>query len=160
MSDSNPLTGTAQDLGVPASEPSVPVISYAEAQSRKAEFFADKEKMAALMRDDVSAVAEWRLITKGLSAQPQTPTGPREEMTEHLNASSGYTLSDEVLQEFRDDRPVTPNEYRMARARFDSRPQDKEWIAKLNRGDLETKKELTLIQHILSRRVRDPQVQS
>jgi hypothetical protein len=157
MSEDNPPTGVATDLGMAApAAPSVPPMSAAEAQSRKGEFFADRAKMDALMKGDVAATNEWQAIVAGLSAQPPAPTAPRDDVTEHLNASSGYTLAQDVLDEFREDRPVTPDEYRMARARFDARESDPQWVAKLNRGDLETKKELALIQSILSRRVRDP----
>jgi hypothetical protein len=157
MSEDNPPSGVAADLGMAAPAPSVPPMSAAEAQSRKGEFFADQAKMDALMKGDVTATHEWQAIVAGLSAQPPAPTAPRDEVTNHLQESSGYTLAQDVLDEFRSNASVTPDEHRMARARFDARKQDNEWIAKLNRGDLETKKELALIQSILSRPVRDVQ---
>ena len=126
----------------------------AKAASRKQEFLSDQTKINALMAGDVKATAEWQLITNHLYQPPQV-TAPRDEVTNHLQESSGYTLPPEVLQEYRENRPVTSDEYRMARAKFDSRLQDREWQAKLNRGDLEAKKELALIQSILSRPVRD-----
>jgi hypothetical protein len=156
MTDDTVIPAAGHDLGVPgAVAPSVPPpMSMAEAASRKTEFLANKEKTAALMNGDAAVTAEWRLITSNLWQPPQF-TQPRDEVTEHLQESSGYTLSPEVLQEFRENRPVTPDEHRMARARFDARKQDPEWIAKLNRGNPEVKKELALIQSILSRPVRD-----
>jgi hypothetical protein len=157
MTDDNVLPGAGHDLGVPGAAPpppSPPPMSPAEAASRKSDFLASKEKMSALMAGDAAVTAEWKLITQNLW-QPQQFTQPRYEVTEHLQSSSGYQLSPEVLQEFRENRPVTPDEHRMARARFDARKQDPEWIAKLNRGNPEVKKELALIQSILSRPVRD-----
>jgi hypothetical protein len=157
LSDDTIIPAAGYDLGVPgavAPPAPPPPMSMAEAASRKSEFLANKEKTAALMNGDVGATNEWRLINEHLWQPPQH-TQPRDEVTEHLQESSGYTLSPEVLQEFRENRPVTPDEYRMARARFDARKQDPEWIAKLNRGNPEVKKELALIQSILSRPVRD-----
>ena len=88
----NPPAGTAAELGVPASEPSVPVISFAEAQSRKSDFLASQEKMDALLKGDVNTTREWQTIVAGISAQPQTPTGPREDLVARLQESAGFTL--------------------------------------------------------------------
>jgi len=158
MADDVVMLAAASDLAVPGAGPVVPAapppISMAEAASRKAEFLADKTKTAALMNGDVNATAEWKLITDNLYQAPQV-TAPRDEVTNHLQESAGGTLPEAVLAEYRENRPVSPAEYRMARTRFDSRLQDKEWIAKLNRGDLDTKKELVLVQSILSRPIRD-----
>jgi hypothetical protein len=157
MTDDLATNAAGGDLGLPGAPvvETPPPMTMQEAASRKSEFLGNKEKMAALMAGDAAASAEWWLITQNLW-QPTQFTQPRDEVTEHLQESAGYTLSDEVLAEFRENRPVTPDEYRFAQARFDSRKQDPEWIAKLNRDDLETKKELALIQSILSRPVRDP----
>jgi hypothetical protein len=152
------ITNTAgHDLGVPgavAPPAPQPAFSPAEAQSRKSEFLANKEKTTALMNGDVGATNEWRLITENLYQPPQFTQG-RDEVTGHLQANSGYQLRDEVLQEFRENRPVTPAEYRMAQQRLESRKQDPEWRAKYFRGDHEALKEVALINSILSRPVRD-----
>jgi hypothetical protein len=152
----------AADLEVPGAPPAAPVVpmSVAEGLSRKQEFLANKEKMAALMNGGVRESDEWRMIVSAISAQPPAATAPRDQVTEDLNAASGYSLPAEVLQEYRENRPVTPDEYRIARARLDSRIQDPDWRAKYGRGDLEAKKEMALIQSILSRPIRDPQSQS
>lgn len=156
MADDLTTNAAGGDLQIPGAPvvPAAPAMSPAEAASRKSEFLASKEKTTALMNGDAAATNEWRLITQNLYQPPQF-TQARDEVTEHLWESSGYTLRPEVLQEFRENRPVSPDEYRFARARFDARKQDPEWISKLNRGDPETKKELALIQSILSRPVRD-----
>jgi hypothetical protein len=156
MTDDLTTNAAGGDLGLPGATvvETPPPMSVAEAASRKTGFLANKEKTTALMNGDPAATAEWRLITQNLW-QPAQFTQPRDEVTEHLQESSGYALSPEVLQEFRENRPVTPDEHRMARARFDARKQDPEWIAKLNRGNPEVKKELALIKSILSRPVRD-----
>jgi hypothetical protein len=132
MTDDLTTNAAGGDLGLPGASvvPAAPAFSPAEAESRKSEFMANKEKTTALMNGDAAATAEWRLITQNLW-QPAQFTQPRDEVTEHLQESSGYALSPEVLQEFRENRPVTPDEHRMARARFDARKQDAEWIAKL-----------------------------
>jgi hypothetical protein len=149
-------------LGTPwsgcASPAPPPPMSPNEAASRKSEFLASKEKMAALMAGDAAAGAEWKPTTQNLWQPPQF-TQPRDEVTEHLQSSSGYQLSPEVLQEFRENRPVTPDEYRMAQQRLESRKQDPQWLAKYMRGDHEAKKEFALITSILSRPIRNPQTQ-
>jgi hypothetical protein len=141
--DLNIMPAAAADLAVPGAPPPVPaapVMSVAEGLSRKAEFVADKTKTTALMNGDIAATNEWRAIVNAISAPPPMPTAPRDEVTNDLNAASGFQLPAEVLQEYRENRPVTPDEHRMARARFEARIADPDWRAKINRGDLETKK--------------------
>jgi hypothetical protein len=155
------IPAAGHDLGIPgavAPPTPQPAFSMQEAASRKEAFLADKEKTAALMNGDVAATNEWRLITQNLWQPPQF-TQPRDEVTEHLQESSGYQLSPEVLQEFRENRPVSPDEYRMAQQRLESRKQDPQWLAKYMRGDHEAKKEFALITSILSRPIRTPQTQ-
>jgi hypothetical protein len=97
------IPAAGHDLGIPgavAPPTPQPAFSMQEAASRKEAFLADKEKTAALMNGDVAATNEWRLITQNLWQPPQF-TQPRDEVTEHLQESSGYQLSPEVLQEFR-----------------------------------------------------------
>ena len=55
---------------------------------------------------------------------------------------------------------VSPDEYRMAQQRLESRKQDPQWLAKYMRGDHEAKKEFALITSILSRPIKTPQPQS
>jgi hypothetical protein len=77
MADDNTNTA-AQDLGV-APAPVAPVVmSYAEANSRRAEFMQSAELRDKLMAGDIETTHLWRRITEGLSAQPPDPTGPRE----------------------------------------------------------------------------------
>jgi hypothetical protein len=135
-------------------------MSYAEAESRKAEMINDAETRNKIMAGDVATTAVWNRVVEALSRQPELPATPQEQAAAHLQESSGYTLSEAHLQEIIDRRPVTPDEYRMARGRFEARCADPEWRAKLNRNDLETKRELALIQSILSRPIRDPQSQT
>jgi hypothetical protein len=141
------IPAAGHDLGIPgavAPPTPQPAFSMQEAASRKEAFLADKEKTAALMNGDVAATNEWRLITQNLWQPPQF-TQPRD--------------SPEVLQEFRENRPVSPDEYRMAQQRLESRKQDPQWLAKNMRGDHEAKKEFALITSILSRPIRTPQTQ-
>src|SRR5262245_8779192 len=121
----------------PAPEP----LSYASAESRKAELIADAEFCNLLLNGDVAANAEWKRVVEAISRPPEIPTG-REAVVEAINAASGYTLSSEVLQQVREDRPITPEERRATVALWESRQRDPEWVARLNRGDLAAKKEL------------------
>jgi hypothetical protein len=156
MTEDNVIPAVAGDLKVPGSPvvPEAPPISMAAAASMKEAFLADKTKTTALLDGDAAATAEWRLINDHLWQPPQF-TQPRDEVTEHLQESSGYALSPEVLQEFRENRSVSPAEHRMARQRLESRKQDPEWLTKYFRGDHEVKKEVALINSILSRPISD-----
>jgi hypothetical protein len=151
----------AGDLSLPGGRPApdVPQMSVSEATSRKNEFMADKAKVDALMAGDADATATWRSIVNAISAQPLTPTDPREEAAEALQQSAGFQLSEEVLQEIRENRPVSPLERHFAQSKFDEFKNDPAWIQALNRGSMKERKELALIQSILSRPVRDPQSQ-
>jgi hypothetical protein len=155
------IPAAGHDLGIPgavAPPTPPPAFSMQEAASRKEAFLQDKTKTTALLNGDVGATNEWRLINDHLWQQPQF-TQPRDEVTEHLQASSGYQLSDEVLAEFRENRPVSPAEYKLAQQRLDSRKNDPTWLAKYMRGDHEAKKEVALINSILSRPIRTPEPQ-
>lgn len=157
MSEDTVIPAAGHDLGIPgavAPPAPPPPISMAEAASRKSEFLASKEKMAALMNGNSAASNEWQFITQNLWQPPQF-TQPRDEATEHLQESSGHTLSPEVLEEFRSNQPVSPAERRLAEQRLESRKNDPVWLAKYMRGDHETRKEVALINSILSRPVRD-----
>jgi hypothetical protein len=160
MANDNVIPAAAGDLSVPGAAvvPQEPPMSQLEAASRKDAFLADKTKTTALMNGDAAATAEWRLITENLW-QPSQFIQPRDEVTEHLQESAGYQLSDEVLAEFRENRSVTPAEYRLAQQRLESRKNDPEWRAKYFRGDHEARKEKALIDSILSRPIRTPEPQ-
>jgi hypothetical protein len=154
------MPAAAADLSVPGAGPVVPApppMSYAAAESRKQEMLNDPETRNKIMAGDVTANAEWKRVIEGLSRQPELPASPRDEAAAHLQQTSGFTLAPEHLQEIIENRPVTPDEARMARGRFEARIQDPDWRAKYSRGDLEAKKEMALIQSVLSRPIKDPQ---
>jgi hypothetical protein len=116
--------------------------------------------MAALMQGEVNATNEWRAIVAGLSAQPATPTGQREDLVEHINAASGYSLSEGALNQVRNNTPITPEERRMTLALWEEKKQDQEWIARLNRGEVRARREMAAININLASPVRVPQSQS
>src|SRR5262249_13342952 len=126
MTDSADNATTANDLGLAPVVPAAPPMSVAEAVSRKSEFFADKAKMDALMAGDVNVTAEWRNIVNAISVQPATPTDLREEATEHLQQTAGFTLRPEVLEEFRSNAPVSPLERHFAQAKFEELKNDRD----------------------------------
>jgi hypothetical protein len=130
-------------------------MSPAEAASRKSEFMRDQTKVNALMAGEVNATSEWRNITAALYAPPP-PSGSREELAEHLDAASGHQLSPEILQEVRDNTPITAHERQATEALWRDRQQDSEWYARLMRGERKALKEKALIDFMLSRPVRDP----
>jgi len=158
MTDTNTAAG---DLGMPGAQPAptapaAPPMSYAEADSRRAEFMQSAELRDKLMAGDVETTHLWKRITEGLSAPPETPAGQREELVEHINASSGYQIRPEVLEHVRTNGSITPDERRMTIALWESRKADPDWIARFNRGDLEARKEMALININLASPVRDP----
>jgi hypothetical protein len=146
MSDDTPV--------VPDAAP----MSYAEAESKKAEMLGDAETRNKILAGDVAANAEWKRVVEGLSRQPEIQTG-RDGLVEDINAASGYTLSAEVLDQVRNNTSITPDERRMTLALWEDRKADPEWIARLNRGELKAKREMALININLSLPVRDPQPQ-
>lgn len=134
-------------------------MSPSEAASRKAEFMADQKRVDALMAGEVNATSEWRNITNSRYAAPP-PAGTREELAEHLDAASGYQLSPEIMQEVRDNTPITPHERQATEALWRDRQRDPEWFGRLMRGERKALKEKALIDFMLSRPVRDPQPQT
>jgi hypothetical protein len=138
-------TGVAQDLGVEPSPPVPPVMSYAQATSMKQEFFANKEKMAALMAGGVEANREWQMITAGLSQQPPAPTGDRE--------AAGAHLPQEIIDEFVRNDPVTPEVLRGAEARWESLTRAP--VARFNRKETDAMQKYGAYISIKSRPVRD-----
>jgi hypothetical protein len=158
MSD-NTTNNASGDLSLPGAQPApeVPPLSYAAAESRKQEILASAELRQKIMDSDAEMTAEWRRITVALSRPPETPTAPREAAADALNASAGYGLSPEVLQEFVENRPVSPQEVYFARAKFDELKQDPSWFQRYQRGDMEARRQMALINSILSRPVKDSQ---
>jgi len=157
MADDLTTNAAGGDLGLAGAPvvPAAPPISMGEAASRKEAFLADKTKTTALLNGDVNATAEWRLITENIYQAPQV-AAPRDEVTEALNASGGYQLPADVLQEYRENRPVTSQERRFALAKFEDFKNSPEWFAKYQRGDMQCRRDLTLVQSILSRPAKDP----
>jgi hypothetical protein len=153
-------SGVASDLGIEPSPPTPPPMAYAEATSRKAEFMADKAKVDALMRGDGPATSEWQMIVAGLSAQPPAPTGPREAETAYLDEIGGYTVPQDVLDEFQRGDPVSPRERSYAEAKFAEFQQDKEWYARWQRGEQTARVQYAALISILSRPVRDSKPQT
>jgi hypothetical protein len=156
MADNLPTDAAGGDLELPGATvvPAAPAFSMQEAASRKEAFLQDKTKTAALLNGDATATAEWRLINDHLWQAPAI-IGPRDDVTNHLQESSGHQLSAEVLAEFRENRPVSVADYKLAQQRLESRKQDPEWLKKYFRGDHETRKEVALINSILSRPISD-----
>jgi hypothetical protein len=153
--DTTPAAG--YDLGLPgavAPPAPPPPMSPAEAADRKASFLSNKEKMNALFRDEASAVAEWRQITNNLYQTPQI-VGPRDQAAEDLNASTGWALPDNVVDEYRANTPVTPEVLRAANARWESLMRDPDFIARFNRKEPEAMKQWGAIVSIRSRPLRD-----
>jgi hypothetical protein len=153
--DITPAAG--YDLGVPgavAPPAPPPPMSLSEAADRKASFLADKAKMDALFRDEAQAVAEWRQITNNLWQAPAI-IGPRDQAVADLNESTGYSLPQDILDEYRRKDPVTPETLRMANARWDTLMRDSDFLARFNRKEPEAMKQWGAIVSIRSRPVRD-----
>ena len=151
----NPTNAAGGDLpGAP--QPSIdplPAISYSEAESRKAELFANEEWRNAFFSGSVEAKREWDQIVRGLAAPPPAPANEREAIVEHLRQHADITEA--VADEIRSDRASTPWEHQRALQRRDQLFRDEAWVERYNRGDGRAQTEVALINLILSRRIRD-----
>jgi hypothetical protein len=133
---------------------SEPTMSVAEAQSRKAELYNNKEWRDRYFNGDVTARNEFNAITRALV--------PRETVHDpfHLNNVADWAqrmggVSEAVAQEIRDDRPVTPREREFALQKKEQMFRDKAWVARYLDGDQQARKDLMLCNIILNSRVRD-----
>jgi hypothetical protein len=149
----------AGDLNLPDARPApeVPPLSYAAAESRKAEIMNDPALRQAILDENVDAVAEWRRITYALSRPPDTPTTPLAEAAQHLQQTSGQQLNDFQMQEIQENRPVSPQERHFALSKFEEFKNDADWFRRYQAGNMEARKQMALVQSILSRPVRDEQ---
>jgi hypothetical protein len=156
MTDDTIIPAAAGDLSLPGAQvvPEAPPISMQAAADMKAAFLADKAKMNLLMQGDVNVTAEWKLITQNLWQAPAI-IGPRDQAVEDLNESTGHSLPQDILDEYRRNDPVSPETLRMANARWDSLIRDPDFIARFNRKEPEAMKQWGAICSIRSRPVRD-----
>jgi len=65
----------------------------------------------------------------------RVPTGSREAATAHPQEISGHSLTPDVREEFRENRPVTPDERRATLALWEDRKADPEWFARYQRAN-------------------------
>lgn len=154
-------TNTASgDLSLPGSQPApepLPPLSYAEANDRRVEFMQSAELRDKLMAGDVETTHLWKRIVEGLSAQAAAPASPLAEAAQHLQQTSGDQLNDFQILEIEENHPVTPLIRRKTEALWQDRKSDAQWFARYQRGEMTARKEMALIQSILSRPVRDPE---
>jgi hypothetical protein len=156
MTDDVTTNAAGGDLSLPGAQvvETPPPISMAAAADMKAAFLADKAKMDLLMQGDVNVTAEWKLITRNLWQAPAI-IGPRDQAVEDLNESTGHSLPQDVLEEFRRGDSVTPETLRMANARWDSLIRDPDFIARFGRKEPEAMRQWGAIVSIRSRPIKD-----
>ena len=142
------ISGTPQ----PSIDP-LPSISYSEAESRKAELFANEEWRTRFFSGSVEAKREWDQIVRGLTAPPPAPANDREAVLEQLKRFA--VISPDVAQEVLDGRPASPAEHEGARQLREHLFNDEDWIERYNKGDLRARQQVEYINLILSKPVRD-----
>jgi hypothetical protein len=131
----------------------LPAISYGEAESRKAELFANEEWRTKYFAGDVEAKREYDQIVQGLTTPPPPPTNERELILEQLGryAQVFPAAKEEALS----GRASTPADVQEAIAAKEAFFQDQDWMERYARGGREEHAQVATINLILSRRVRD-----
>jgi hypothetical protein len=137
----------------PLSIDPLPAISYGEAESRKAELFANEEWRTKYFAGDVEAKREYDQIVQGLTTPPPPPTNERELILEQLGryAQVFPAAKEEVLS----GQASTPADIQEAIAAKEAFFQDQDWMERYAKGGRKEHAQVATINLILSRRVRD-----
>jgi hypothetical protein len=117
----------------------------------------DGDFVKAYLSGNVDAVAKMRGLYafEANAAAPLQFGGPPPQAQRNTEAASilDAGLPKEVADHYREGRPVSQDEYRLAVAKKQSLFADKSWAAKYFNGDAEAVTQLRLLQVILSSRV-------
>lgn len=118
---------------------------------------SDGDFIKAYLSNDVNAVAKLRGLHEiernaatGVQFGAQTQQEQRNQGADYL-AEKG--LPPEAIQHYREGKPVSADEYRMAYAKKQSLFDDPNWRTKYFNNDHEARMQLSLLQVILSSRV-------
>lgn len=79
-----------------------------------------------------------------------TPEEQRAEMADHLGTQ--FDVSSAVLDEIRQGKPASLEEHRLARGRKSSLMADPAWVTRYMAGDATARRDMWLLNSILSRR--------
>ena len=94
------------DTALPLNTDPLPAISYSEAESRKAELFANDEWRTKYLSGDVEATRQYHQIVQGLTTPPVVPTDEREQILDELRRHAH--IPPEVTEEVLSNRASTP----------------------------------------------------
>jgi hypothetical protein len=160
MSDDTGTPGASALMnGAPAEPRSV---STEQAYARLNQMRNSPDIQVALAKGDKELTAE----LKNLIAQTRTPSGIQvgvvpdgtpQARADIADTWAGFAdLPAEVLQQVRERRPVSTEEYQRAAAEKKQLFRDKEWVRKYFDGDRAARRQMALISIILGSEVRAP----
>lgn len=136
----------------------VPTMSYAEAESRKTEYFGNQEWVNKYMSGDIEARQQYQAVVEAL-AYGKTPEAAAPDSVDGLVEWAGSIagdLSDAVVQyHLRERGPVSPREVKLAQQRKAARMADPDYRQLYIDGNADVRQEMLLLNIILSSPVRD-----
>jgi hypothetical protein len=143
--------GASVDLGITTE----PTMSVEEATSRKAELFGSQEWRNKYFNGDIAARRDFDAITRALAPKPVEPSDPQslDQIAERARAQAD--ISDAVVEDIRQNRPVTPRERTLALERWERCLKDRAWMARYLDGGQAERREKLLLDVIISSNVRD-----
>jgi len=149
MSDAipQPVTMTAEQIGAMTPE---------QVGARRTAMLADPEWREKYLKGDVAARTEFTEVHKRIAAAVDVGgVQARQEQEDHLAAhlQEHAFVAPEIIQQIRERRAVSQEEYRMARAAKARIMSDKAAVRKYLDGDAELRSRMVLINVILSSQV-------
>lgn len=134
-------------------------VSVEQAYARLDHMRNSPDIQAALARGDRDLSAE----LKNLIAQTRTPSGVQINVAPDSTAAAresvadvwrGWGVPEDVLQQVRERRPVSADEYKRALALKKQFHGSKDWVRKLFDGDIEARRQSALISIILGSEIQ------
>jgi hypothetical protein len=131
----------------------LPAISFSEAESRKAELFANEEWRTRYFAGDVEATREYNQIVHGLTTPPPAPTDERQATLEALRQHGPVFPA--AAAEIETGRASTPADVQEAKDALQQFSNDAGWMERYKNGGRLEHAQINTINLILSRRIRD-----
>jgi hypothetical protein len=153
MTDTPIVTPPAAATPAPMSK------EMAESRYQEIRNGADKDWNTRYLAGGMKERREMDLIHQALAPPPMAVPTDTVSMDRHVAALRewlGGDLSPEIEAEFREGRPASPREHSLAVQRRGERMSDRSWVVKYRDGDKAAAREMTLLNFIISKPVRDP----
>jgi len=166
MSDDNTTAPAGAAVGASAllsssEAPPAPSVSVQQAYERLGQMRADSRFQELLVRGDAAALHELKTLT----ALTRLPTGiqvnvkPDQTPEARENVADTWAsradLPPEVLQQVRERRPVSAEEYKRAVQMKKQLHSDKAWVSRFLAGDREAGRQSALISIILGSQIKE-----